>query len=67
MGQIVKQNLHGAAAEVLIENYCRQQGIEGVDKFTAMTLTDLSTLHAGAIIGLGITAVQFETWFANKP
>ena len=67
MGQIVKQGLHGSAAEELIENYCQEQGIQDIDKFAAMTLTDLSTLHAGAIIGLGITEVQLEAWLTNKP
>lgn len=67
MGQIVKQDLHGAAAEELIENYCQEQGIDDIDKFTAMTLADLSTLHAGAIIGLGITEAQLETWLSSKP
>lgn len=67
MGQIVKQGLHGSAAEELIETYCQNQGIADIDKFTAMTLADLSTLHAGAIIGLGITEAQLETWLSAKP
>ena len=67
MGQIVKNGLHGNAVEALIDNYCQQQGIKEVDKFTAMTLADLSTLHAGAIIGLGITEAHLEAWLAGKP
>ena len=67
MGQIVRHGLHESAAEELIESYCKEQGIEGIDKFTAMTLTDLSTLHAGTIIGLGITEAQLETWLSTKP
>lgn len=67
MGKIVKQGLHGKAAENLIENYCQEQEIEDTDKFTAMTLADLSTLHAGAVIGLGITEAQLETWLSSKP
>ena len=67
MGKIVKRGLHGKAAENLIENYCQQQEIEDIDKFTAMTLADLSTLHAGAVIGLGITEAQLETWLSSKP
>lgn len=67
MGQIVKQGLRGSAAEELIESYCKEQGVEDIDKFTAMTLADLSTLHAGAIIGLGITEAQLETWLSGKP
>lgn len=67
MGQIVRQGLHGSAAEKLIGNYCQEQGIDDIDKFAAMTLADLSTLHAGAIIGLGITETQLEAWLSNKP
>jgi len=66
MGQIIRQNLHGSAAEKLIEDYCRQHKISNNDKFTAMTLADLSTLHAGAIIGLGITESQLDSWFSSK-
>lgn len=47
MGQIVRQDLHGTGAEELIETYCRKQNIEDIDKFAAMTLADLSSLHAG--------------------
>jgi len=32
-----------------------------------MTLADSSTLHAGAIIGLGITEAQLNAWLSNKP
>lgn len=55
MGQIVRKDLQDSAAEKLIDEYCQDQGISDVDRFTAMTLVDLSTLHTGAIIGLGIT------------
>jgi len=67
MGQIVKRGLHGSEAEALIENYCVKQNIEDIDKFTAMTLADLSTLHAGAIIGLGVTEAQLNDWLSHKP
>jgi prophage maintenance system killer protein len=67
MGQIVRHSLNGAAAEELIENYCQNHGINDIDKFTAMTLADLSNLHAGAIIGLGITEAQLEAWLFSKP
>lgn len=66
MGQIVKQGLHESAAEACIESYCMAQGIEDVYKFAAMTLADLSTLHTGAIIGLGVTETQLETWLSGK-
>ena len=62
MGQVVKQGLHGKQAEDFIENFCHEQGINDTDKFIAMTLAYLSTLHAGAITGLGITEAQFDAW-----
>ena len=67
MGHIVKRGLYASAAEALIESYCQEQGIEVIDKFTVMTLADLSTLHAGAIIGPGITAAQLEAWLSGRP
>ena len=67
MGKIVKQGLHGSAAEALIERYCEAEGITDTDKFTAMTLADLSALHSGAIVGLGITETQLEAWLSGKP
>jgi hypothetical protein len=66
MGLVVKQGLHGQQAEDFIENFCHEHGINETDKFTAMTLADLSTLHAGAIIGLGITEAQLNAWLENK-
>ena len=65
---VVKQELHGKQAEDFIENYCHEHNeIDDIAKFTAMTLADLSILHAGAIIGLGITEAQFNTWLESKP
>ncbi|MBV1878709.1 MAG: Fic family protein [Pseudomonadales bacterium] len=62
MGLVVKQGLHGKQAEDFIEHYGHEHGIANTDKFTAMTLAELSTLHAGAIIGLSITEGQFDAW-----
>lgn len=67
MGLIVKNGLHATKAEDYIENFCDQNGIDETAKFTAMTLADLSTLHAGAIIGLGITEAQLDAWLSNRP
>lgn len=66
MGLVVKKGLHGKPAEALIEDFCRKHEIRDQAKFTAMALTDLSTLHAGAIIGLGITETQFNNWLEKK-
>lgn len=66
MGQIVKNMVHGVKAEGYIEEYCRQNSIIQVEKFTAMALSDLSILHAGAIVGLGITEAQLNAWLAAK-
>lgn len=67
MGQIVRKDVHGSAAEKLIDEYCQDQGISDIDRFTAMTLADLSTLHTGAIIGLGITEAQLDMWLLSRP
>lgn len=67
MGLVVKNGLHGKAIEEYVENFCKQNDIDETAKFTAMTLADLSTLHAGAIIGLGITEAQLDAWLSGKP
>ncbi|MEJ2741140.1 MAG: Fic family protein [Gammaproteobacteria bacterium] len=67
MGLVVKNGLHADKAEDYIENFCKKNDIDETAKFTAMTLADLSTLHAGAIIGLGITEAQLEAWLSSKP
>ena len=67
MGLVVKNGLHAKKAEDYIEKFCEKNGIDETAKFTAMTLADLSTLHAGAIIGLGITEAQLEAWLSSKP
>ncbi|PIE20871.1 MAG: hypothetical protein CSA61_00045 [Neptuniibacter caesariensis] len=67
MGLIIKNGLHAEKAEDYIENFCEKNGIDETAKFTAMTLADLSTLHAGAIIGLGITEAQLEAWLSSRP
>jgi len=67
MGLVVKKGLHGKPAENWIEDFCQQHDIKDAAKFTVMTLADLSTLHAGAIIGLGITEAQLNKWLVKKP
>ncbi|MCZ6832061.1 MAG: Fic family protein [Gammaproteobacteria bacterium] len=62
MGQVIEHGLHGKDIEQHIDNYCQKNTIEQSDKFIAMAITDLGSLHAGAIIGLGITQKQYEAW-----
>lgn len=66
MGQIVKSGLYGDPLEEYFKKFCENNGIDEHEKFIAMTLADLSTLHAGAIIGLGITEAQLDAWLAGK-
>lgn len=62
MGEVIRAGLQGGDMQHHIEAYCVKQRIENADKFTAMTLTDLSNLHEGAIVGLGISYMQFQKW-----
>ena len=66
MRQIAKKALRGVDAERLIEVYCRENNIEEADRFAAMTLADLKTLHSGAIAGLGISAEELPRWTKNR-
>jgi len=67
MGQIIKKNLHGKEAESYIEQFCEENDIEDTDKFTGMALSDLSVIHPGAIVGLGITEAEFNDWQEDEP
>ncbi len=67
LGLMVRDGLHGKEVEKRIEKYCADRDIAETDKFTAIILADLSSLHVGAIIGLGISAAQFNVWLAAKP
>jgi len=67
MGQVVANNLHGQDVERHILEFCKEQGIEEPDRFAAGALADLSSLHSGAIVGLGITAQQLENWRKAAP
>ena len=62
MGQVIANNFHGEDVERYILEYCKEQSIEEPDRFTAGALADLSSIHAGAIVGLGITEQQLEIW-----
>ena len=62
MGYVVRDELNGEAIERCIEKFCADKDITEVDKFTAMTLADLSSLHAGAIIGLYNSEAQLNAW-----
>jgi len=62
MGMVVREGLHGKDIENHIEKYCAERDIEEFDKFMAMTLADLDSLHAGVIAGLGISETQLNVW-----
>jgi len=62
MGQIIVGDLHGKAKDEHIMQFCEQNDIPQPEKFTAMTNADLAALHAGAIVGLGITENQLTEW-----
>jgi Fic family protein len=66
MGQIVAGDLHGKAKEKHILGYCEQNDIPRPEKFVAMTSADLAVLHAGAIVGLGITENQLTDWKSSE-
>lgn len=65
MGIIIREGLRGTAMEKRIADYCTEHQMSEIDKFTAMTLADLATLHAGAIVGLGISEAQLNAWLGT--
>ncbi len=67
MGRVVREGLQGDAIEKYIEHYCADSDIAEIDKFKSITLADLSSLHTGAIIGLGISEKQLNEWLDARP
>ena len=67
MGLVIRSGLHGKAAEKCVERFCAERQIPDVEKFTAMAMTDLDTLHVNGIVGLGISESQFNAWLESKP
>jgi len=66
MGQIIRSNLSEEKVNEFLRKYCVDNHIESPDKFIAMTNADLTQLHEGAIIGLGITESMFKKWKNTK-
>ena len=66
MGNVIRQKLDEDAVIAYLEQYCIEQNITSQHKFIAMTISDLTQLHVGAIVGLGITEQQFIDWQKSK-
>ena len=66
MRQIAKKALRGVDVDRLIEAYCHKNNIEEADRFAAVTLADLKTLHSGTIAGPGISAEELPRWTKNR-
>ncbi len=62
MGDIIRGGKTGGTIEAYLEDFCIQNSIEDPDRFIAMTITDLNNLHAGNLVGLGVTLSMFEKW-----
>ncbi len=62
MGEIILYGCHGQSLEAHIESYCRSMKLEESDKFMAITLTELDSLHEGNIVGLGVSPEEFNSW-----
>ena len=67
MGQIIKNGLHNHKAQIWVEKFCQSHDITDQDKFVAMVLTDMNSIHEGNIIGLGITIAELKEWAQKKP
>ena len=66
MRKIAKKALRGVDVDRLIEAYCHKNNIEEADRFAAVTLADLKTLHSGTIAGSGISAEELPRWTKNR-
>ena len=62
MGQVIRECIQGKEIENHIRIYCHKQSIPDSEKFVSIILTELSLLHEGAIIGLGVSVDEFISW-----
>jgi hypothetical protein len=60
MGIAIRNGYKGDKIKSFLFEYCDKNQIESPEKFVAMTSNDLESLHAGAIVGLGITEALFK-------
>lgn len=66
LGEIIRDLVTGSNIEVSLESYCERNQIEDRDKFISVAMTDLSNIHSGAIIGLGVTEGMFNAWLKKQ-
>ena len=66
MGEVIRQSIHGDKIEDFTKKYCQKNKINQEDRFIAMVITELDTLHSGAIVGTGVSESQFNQWEQNK-
>ncbi len=62
MGKIVRNCVVGNDMKTVIDRYCTELNIEDKEKFTIIALDELSKLHTGALLGIGVTEEMFEKW-----
>lgn len=62
IGQIIKEMAVGDEVQIKLKQFCAENKIEHADKFISIATVELSKLHNGAIISLGVTESQFLTW-----
>ena len=67
MGQIIRNGLHNDKARTWVEQYCQKHNIPDQDKFVAMVITDMDSLHEGNIIGLRVTVSELKKWTQKNP
>lgn len=67
MGRIVRDGLHGNAADHAIREFCEANGITELDKFIAMTKAELETLHDGMIWSIRVSEAQLKAWQEARP
>ncbi|WP_210499348.1 Fic family protein [Vibrio crassostreae] len=66
MGSIIKEMITDETQIMEeLESYCQLNDIEDPDRFAAITSAELSSLHIGSIVSLGVTQSCFENWKAR--
>lgn len=65
IGRIIRDMVVGANIAIILEQFCLENKIENPDKFISIVTVELSKLHSGAILTLGVTESTFIDWQAK--
>lgn len=66
LGNIVRENTHGADIDAYVQEFSSKNSIENPEKFLRIIQEEAEYLHEGGIVGLNISIDQFRAWALDR-